>query len=143
MKSTLLFLLWVTTSLQLSFGQYKSYLYPENKNTTVIRHFPDRITSEATYLGSFSHQGERFHVIKEFFKVQAAISIHGHSFVFILSQGRIIKTFEFNSPDELPNRSNSFYCYFNRERISLIENNQIIDVICTSKSGCIFCNESQ
>lgn len=130
------FLLSLIVSIQIS-GQIEHFV-PTKINEKEIRHFAHRITYETTYLGTFTHKHKRYHVVKTFVKTQAAISIHGNSFVYILDATGILRTFHFDMPDELPNHLENSNLIFQSKSISLLQNDALVDVICTDKDGCTF-----
>ena len=71
--------------------------------------------SQATYLGTI--QGEmgrvRFHIVKEFYKVKAAIVYHGHSrILFFNSSNHLVAQTIFDMPNELPYKIINNVLYF-------------------------------
>ena len=73
--------------------------------------------SQATYLGAiYDKKGVlKFHVVKEFYKVKAAVVYHGHSRVlFFNSKNRLVAQTMFDMPNELPYKLIHNALYFKR-----------------------------
>lgn len=117
-------------------------LNPTSMNETIIyndhRH---GFSSQTTYMGYFLLKNNRYQVYKMFSMIQAAISKHGNSFIYITKDRKIIRTFHLDMPYELPLALTDNKFQYEHETVPLIENNKLIDALCTEEYGCYFSEE--
>ena len=89
---------------------------------TIIRKFPYRISS-ATFLGTIRNKDGtvQYYVVKEFFKIKAAIVYHGHSRVLFFDKNKHLKAQTiFDMPDELPFKLQKRSLYFKKKAGGII-----------------------
>lgn len=99
-----------------TYGQLRRYKWIINSNQPgkVFRQANYDDTSWVTYLGVLKDANQKtvFHVVKEFYKVRAAATWHGHSVIYFFDNKRslVAKCYP-DMPDRLPVKlkDNTFY----------------------------------
>ena len=90
--------------------EFKKYINDKLVGLKQIEIDQDSTIFETTYLGQLEMKEGGFHsksiaynVLSQFYSVQAAIKRHGHSrLIFIDEDGKTVRIYTFNMPDELP-----------------------------------------
>ncbi len=98
----------------------------------------------ATYLGRVLNSGgkTKYYVVKEFYKVKAAVVYHGHSRILIFNPSKkLIAQAIVNMPNELPYRLKNNTLYFNYIEKGVSKNykksfNILTKMICVEPGVC-------
>ena len=92
------------------------------------------------YIGIIEVGKINYHVLSQFYAVQAAVSKHGHSRIMLLDKNiKIRKIYELSMPDELPSaiRSNELIWIMNNKKYSVNLGAEIPQMICIpNNKGC-------
>jgi hypothetical protein len=93
--------------------------------------------------GIYDRQGRvRYYVVAEFYRVQAAIMMHGHSRVLFLNPQRVVVAqYEFGMPEELPYKLVQNTLFFGKGLPKGRQHQQRIDAVlprflCVGPEGC-------
>ena len=124
---------------------FSAYIKSELKNESQIlnrKGFKDSIV----YLGDITAEnGKVFYILNLYNEVPAAMTIHGHSIIFILdSNKKVVKRTELGNPDELPFKieNNSLYFHYRDSKTDKIKTfinkieNEIPKFICVEPDNC-------
>jgi hypothetical protein len=120
MRFLIFFLLFIPI---ISDGQQQKYscmalLHIKAINKTFVLKSKDD-TTWRTYLGNITDNKHRtiYYVIKEFTKVQAAATWHGHSNVYFFNENRkLVARFDVVFPEDLPVRLQNDSLYFSDDK---------------------------
>lgn len=87
-----------------SANEFHCKIDPNLIGIEVISGRADSIEYFTTYLGSFKNaDGDPFHVVSQFYKVQCAIQKHGHSRLLLLDQlSNVVGWWDVGMPENLP-----------------------------------------
>lgn len=121
--------------------EFKKYVNVELIGQKQTDTDPDSTIFETTYLGQLDMQTEGFdsklvtyHVIAQFYTVQAAIVRHGHSrIIFADNKGETVRVYILDMPEELPTSITNNALTFQKQTKRYLS---LPDLFCVPDGGC-------
>lgn len=116
--------------------EFKKFVDPRKVGKKWVDVTEDSTIYETTYLGKIKVGSEYFHVLSQFYSVQAAIERHGHSrILFLENDGKLKKEYVLDLPEELPTGIKNNRLRLGKELFDEMKD-ELPELICIPNGGC-------